>query len=245
MTNEERWLLTEKYAGIESDAFRADCARLRDGEPLAYLIGSIPFLGATIGLSSRPLIPRAETEYWTSLILEEIKKKSGPVRILDLCAGSGAIGVALAHALPAAHVDFAEIDPAHHATIRENLMHNGIAEDRFAIFGGDLFEKIHGTYDYILSNPPYLAEGSPVIEDSVRTYEPPLALYAADEGFALIRRIIEGVAAHLAPDGVLSVEHDPHQAAQIAACADANGFSCRTIIDQYGVARVSVLSFKK
>jgi release factor glutamine methyltransferase len=245
MTNEERWLLNEKYGGTDSAAFREDAARLAGGEPLAYLIGSIPFLGATIGLSSRPLIPRAETEYWVSFVLAEIGKKNGGVRILDLCAGSGAIGVALACSLPHAQVHFAEIDAAHHATIRENCAQNGIAEDRTKIIGGDLFEEVRGEYDYILSNPPYLAYGSPEIETSVRDHEPPLALYAADDGFALIRRIIEGAGAHLAPGGSLYIEHDPHHATPLSACAEANDFDCHTLLDQYGLPRVCVLSFRK
>jgi len=73
MKNQELdWLLKEKYHGVESEAFHADCARLATGEPLGYLIGHVPFLNCTIHLDSHPLIPRPETEFWTEQAIAEI-----------------------------------------------------------------------------------------------------------------------------------------------------------------------------
>ena len=93
--------------------------------PEAYKIGWVPFIHTDIYLDSRPLIPRTETEYWVNEAIQEIKK-SGVVapRILDLCAGSGCIGVAVLKEIPEALVDFAEIDPTHHETIRKNITEN-------------------------------------------------------------------------------------------------------------------------
>jgi len=147
MTLEEQWLLKEKYNDVESDAFETDCERLAAGEPLAYIIGNVPFLDTTIHLDSRPLIPRPETEFWTEKVIQEMKNAddyshSKGTRVLDLCAGSGCIGVAIAKAIPNAHVDFVEIDEKHHATIQKNIKENGIDPDRTRIFGGDLFENV-------------------------------------------------------------------------------------------------------
>ena len=147
MTLEEQWLLKEKYSGVESDAFKTDCERLACGEPLAYLIGHSPFLDTTIYLDSRPLIPRPETEFWTEKVITELKElvfrgQTPKLNVLDLCAGSGCIGVAIAKAVPNAHVDFVEIDEKHHPTIQKNIKENGIETKRIRIFGGDLFENV-------------------------------------------------------------------------------------------------------
>jgi methylase of polypeptide subunit release factors len=74
MSQDIEWLLKEKFGGEKSDAFFADCKRLALGEPLGYLIGHVPFLGCTIHLDSKPLIPRTETEFWTEKAIEEIKR---------------------------------------------------------------------------------------------------------------------------------------------------------------------------
>lgn len=246
MTREEQWLLEEKYNGAESEAFRADCLRLQKGEPLAYVIGLVPFLNTHIYLDSHPLIPRPETEHWVAHAIARAKEvHSGkPLRVLDLCAGSGCIGVAVAKAFSNAHVDFAELDEAHHPTIQKNISENGIAENRTTIFGGDLFAQIAGQYDLILSNPPYIPEASSQVAQSVLTHEPHLALFAGGDGLTLIKRIIDGASAHLMPHGLLYLEHEPEQTEAIAAHAKAQGFIVQTHDDQYGVQRFSVLSFK-
>lgn len=176
MNQESQWLLNEKYNGIETPEFFADLKRLESGTPLAYVIGWQPFCGTKIYLDSHPLIPRPETEYWVNLVMSEIKKVTNP-RILDLCAGSGCIGVAVLHTIPDATVGFGEIDESHHATIRKNIVENGIGEHRVRIFGGDLFENIIDQYDFIVTNPPYIdPKFSDRVQDSVTAYEPEKAL---------------------------------------------------------------------
>ena len=78
MHRDEEWLLNEKYQGERTDEFFADCERLKSGEPLAYIIGHVPFLDATIHLDSKPLIPRTETEYWVKAVIIDITSKSTP-----------------------------------------------------------------------------------------------------------------------------------------------------------------------
>jgi len=87
-------LLRDKYGGDPKADLTQDIARLDAGEPLAYVIGWIPFLGLTIRLDSHPLIPRPETEWWTEELIAHLKDLFGdtPFRLLDMCAGSGAIG---------------------------------------------------------------------------------------------------------------------------------------------------------
>ena len=253
MTQEEMWLLKEKYKGVHNDAFFADCNRLKAGEPLAYLIGSVPFLNTTIYLDSKPLIPRTETEFWIEHIISEINKGqtfvncavcegqtfADSLRALDLCAGSGCIGVAILKNIQNATVDFVEIDGTHHETIRKNILENDIDISRTTIFGGDLFEHITGTYDYILTNPPYIDPTHNQTDETVKKYEPAQALYAENAGLEIIFRIIDEASKFLTPQGVLVIEHDPEQSETIRTHASLHHFTTKTCLDQFGIKRYS------
>lgn len=278
-SQELQWLLGEKYAGQKSEAFLADAALLEQGVPLAYLIGSIPFLNATIYLDSHPLIPRPETEFWVEEAIKMIQPKdpylnhnsvnkrlaaggfdlgaagasepscdlgqeSESISILDLCAGSGAVGVAVAKALPNSLVDFAELDSAHLPTIAKNCRENGISPLRVHIYASNLFSRVSGEllprYDIILSNPPYIDKSLGRTEASVVAHEPALALYGGVAGLEIIAQIIKEAPNHLNPGGQLWLEHEPEQAEALAKLA-APLFSISTQKDQYGVLRYSIL----
>ena len=190
MNQEQQWLLNEKYNGVKIPEFEDDLKRLDSGEPLAYVIGWQPFCGTKIYVDSYPLIPRPETEYWVQLAIDEIKKKENP-KVLDLCAGSGCIGVAVLKAIPGSVVDFVEIDERHHATILKNIRENGVDEKRTRIFGGSLFENVIGQYDMILTNPPYIDPTlSNRMGEGVLEYEPELALFGGNGGMELINEIL-------------------------------------------------------
>src|SRR3989338_2091343 len=109
---ETQWLLDEKHKGRLSVAAKRDIAQLKNGEHVDYVIGFVDFLGCKIDLSLRPLIPRPETEYWVSKAVESIQCKMQDtkyrIRILDIFAGSGCIGVAVLKHVSRAHVDFGE-----------------------------------------------------------------------------------------------------------------------------------------
>jgi release factor glutamine methyltransferase len=252
MENKEiQWLLTEKYQGVKSEAFYTDCKRLILGEPLAYLIGFIPFLDCTIWLDSRPLIPRAETEFWVERTIETLKNGTTlslgldekSIRVLDLCAGSGCIGIALAKALPTAHISFSEIDASHIPTIEKNLTENGIPPERYAIFQTSLYQNIPDMFDVILCNPPYIDKSLNRTDESVAANEPHLALYGGKEGMEIIKQLIAETSIHLKPGGHLWIEHEPEQVVKIAIAAERNGFTSETFKDQYEVDRVSVLHY--
>lgn len=213
MKKESDWLLRDKYNGVISEQFYSDLKRLENGEPLAYIIGWVPFLNIKIYLDSKPLIPRPETEYWASCAIEEIKtKKISKPRVLDLCAGSGCIGVAVLKEIPGATVDFVEIDPLHHTTIKKNVKENGIDVYRACILGGDLFENISSQYDVILSNPPYIdPKLSFRVEPGVANHEPEAALYGGEAGIEVLARILREAPQHLKTGGSLYIEHEPEQ----------------------------------
>jgi HemK-like putative methylase len=240
MNAEEAWLLKEKYNGEKTEGFFADCERLKLGKPLAYLIGHIPFLNTTIYLDNTPLIPRVETEFWVQKAIKEMSSRDTPTLfVLDLCAGSGCIGVAVAHARPLSTVHFAEFDANLHTTITKNCAENAISSERIEVFGGDLYENITQKYDFILSNPPYLPNGSSLVADSVKAFEPARALYGGDDGLMLIRRIIAEAKKHLTNTGVLYIEHEPQQITELNRLAQENNLIVTTHTDQYSVPRYS------
>jgi release factor glutamine methyltransferase len=257
MNQEIDWLLQEKYQGVKSADFEADCARLATGVPLGYLIGHVPFLDCTIHLDSHPLIPRVETEYWVEKAIAVIKQPT-PVTpnlrgrtptILDLCAGSGAIGVAVARELPDALVTFSELDPSHLSTIKKNLTYNlpnqtSATDGRYEIIASDLFAQVRAgqTFDFILSNPPYIDTAAHTVALSVTNHEPHLALFCGLAGMEIITRIITQLSTCLNPEGQLWLEHEPTQAVAIATLATVHGLTCLTHPDQYGTPRFSVLS---
>ena len=236
MNQEIKWLLDDKYNGIESDAFHDDVKRLESGVPLAYVIGWQPFCNTKIFLDSHSLIPRPETEYWTKLAIDEIKENKH-IKVLDLCAGSGCIGVALLKNIPNCMVDFVEIDTSHHATILKNVRENGIDENRVKIFDGNLFENITDQYDVIVTNPPYIdPQLSDRVGENVLEYEPEIALFGGNAGMELITEILAQIPHFLRPGGVLYIEHEPEQAAQIQKLLPG----IKPQKDQFGVVRFSV-----
>ena len=244
MLKEEKWLLEEKYAGKETAEFEADKRRLALGEPVAYLIGWQPFLGLKIRLDSRPLIPRPETEWWTEQLLTSLADRGRPLQFLDLCAGSGAIGCAALARLPQARVYFGELDPAHEATIEENIRGNGLGAARAAIRIGDLFAPFPASmrFDFIAANPPYIPEGR-LLPASVADNEPARALYAGTDGLSLIRRIAAALPHRLAPGGSAWIECDSAHAEAACGLFTAQGLPAEIRSDQYGVPRLIVVSF--
>lgn len=234
-------LIRDKYHGDRTVDLASDLARLRAGEPLAYVIGWIPFLGLTLQLESRPLIPRPETEWWAEELITSLNARSAPVRVLDLCAGSGAIGLAVLARVPHAHVSFGELSPKHTKQIETNLAENQLDASRADIRAGDLYEPFHGErFEVIAANPPYIPE-SRTLEESVIGFEPPEALFAGEDGLSLIRRIAEGAREHLTPGGELWLECDITNIEDAKKLLDEAGATRSEIrSDQYGRPRLVV-----
>lgn len=240
-TQEERWLLEEKYSGDRTPEFEQEKERLATGEPIAYVIGFCDFLGCRVDLSRRPLIPRPETEYWVEKMIARMREESAgrPLRCLDIFSGSGCIGIALLKHLPNTSVDFTDADASCLEQIRINLKKNNIALKRARIIHSDIFETIEGRYDYIFANPPYIAEKRKNrVEESVMRYEPARALWGGEDGLRYIRRFLDEVSRYLAPGGILAMEFDDTQKETIAAYITGRGFFHAAFHkDQYGAWR--------
>lgn len=206
--------------------------------PEEYIKGYKYFLGIKIDLSLRPLIPRDETEYWVSSILKEIKKGA---KCLDLFSGSGCIGVSVLKNIEDSCVDFGEIEDKFIEQIKINL--NGFNKNRYRIIKTDIFLNIKNKYDYILANPPYVAEerikevGKDVLE-----FEPRVALFSGKKGMNAIIELINKGYNYLNENGLLVIEHDESQKEAIEELILKNKYSrfefCKDQFDQYRFVKI-------
>lgn len=160
-------------------------------KPLAYLMGSVPFIDCTIFVESPVLIPRPETEEWVFDLIKKLQKLSNKkITILDLCTGSGAIACALAHALPEAAITAADISKHALEITKKNAAYNNVS---IRSMQSDLFSSLQGQrFDLIVTNPPYIsAEVWHSLDPMVKEWEDYNALVAPNEGLGLIYSIIE------------------------------------------------------
>lgn len=239
-------LQRDKYGGRKDVNLDEDIVRLSRGEPLAYVIGHIPFLGLSIALDSRPLIPRPETEWWTEVLTSHLEDKGSPphgahLRVLDLCAGSGAVGLSVLSMCKNTHVSFGELFEKHGAQIERNIERNTLDASRSVVRTGNLFEPFSGeVFDVIATNPPYIPTERTLPEE-VLLYEPPEALFGGIDGLLLIQEILKTAPAHLTPGGELWMECDIDHIDRAKHLAYAAGFSEVEIrTDQYGRPRLLV-----
>ena len=235
-------LIRDKYDGDADTDIASDMARLSEGEPLAYVIGWVPFLGLRIDLASRPLIPRPETEWWTEELIAHLRERFGdsPFALLDLCAGSGAIGLAVLKAFPNARVTFAELVPEHLESIRSSIALNGLESSHAKLVASDLFADLgQERFDVIATNPPYIPEGRS-LESSVTEYEPEEALFSGEDGLSLIRRIAAGAKDHLAPGGKLWLEADIENIEEARRLLAISAEKAEIRNDLYGRTRIVV-----
>jgi release factor glutamine methyltransferase len=196
---------------------------------------------AELSQDKRPLIPRPETEAWTEQLIAHLTERFNdkPFRFLDLCAGSGAIGLAVLAKLPNAHVTFAELVPELAELIRENITINQLDASRARVCTGDLFSNIApGLFDIIATNPPYIPEARN-LDASVTEYEPSLALFSGADGLDLIRRIAGEAHAHLSLQGEVWMECDIENVAVARDLLQAGGaVRAEVHADVYGRPRL-------
>ena len=201
------YLLTHPEAQLTSEqaaVYEEWLARRERHEPIQYIIGEQEFFGLKLRVTPDVLIPRPETEHLVEAALERMERNA-PLRIADIGTGSGAIAVALAHALPMAHLTALDISPAALAVARSNAeTHSVSGHIRFC--ESDLLEAVAGeSFDMIVSNPPYVAENE-ILEPQVRDYEPTSALFAGATGLDVYERLIPQAQAALKPGGWLLLE---------------------------------------
>ncbi|MBE9532018.1 MAG: peptide chain release factor N(5)-glutamine methyltransferase [Proteobacteria bacterium] len=240
-------------------------------EPSQYIIGEQEFYGYTFKVRPGVLIPRPETE----LLVDEVKKSlnakkkdAPPVPfILDLCTGSGALALALANELPSSRLIATDISRAALGIANENALSLGLSK-RVGFLLGDLYaalkeyspdaglkdeisltsDSLEGSFDYIVSNPPYVSTSEyKVLASEIKDYEPKEALVAGPDGLKFIKKVVLGAAEWLKPGGTLMIEIGfDHSRAVKTLIKETGSFTAIELApDLSGIARVVTARRKK
>lgn len=179
-----------------------DYQKLLEGYPIQYLIGYVDFYGYKINVNENVLIPRYETEYLVEQTINYSKKAfDGNLDILDLGTGSGAISIALGKKLDS-NVTGVDISDKALEVARNNALQNNI---NINFIKSDMLENVTGKYDIVISNPPYI-DSEEKIMDSVKKYEPHLALYAEDNGLYFYKNILSNIKPYLKEKFIIAFE---------------------------------------
>lgn len=187
--------------------------------PVQYITGEQDFCGLTFSVRPGVLIPRPETE----LLAEAVFRMAAGKRVLDLCTGSGCIAVTVAKFGTPAFVAATDYSGEALAIAKQNAARLG-AEVTF--FQGDLFSAVEGTYDIIVSNPPYIkSEVVDTLMPEVREYEPRMALDGQEDGLYFYRRICKEAKEYLLPQGRLMFEIGHDQGCEVAELLQEEGYS--------------------
>lgn len=230
------------YASPEREAqVRRLVERRMAGEPVAYLIGEWEFYGLPLDISQDVLIPRTDTEVLAEQAIAYIQTL-GECRVLDLCAGSGCVGLAIASQSPQARVVLGEIDDSALKICRQNIRRNSLSA-RVMPIQMDAREKPArslGEFQCIVSNPPYIPTGDIAgLEASVRDYEPHMALDGGADGMDFYRSIAEQWKEALTPGGRIYFEVGIGQADAVLRLMRSQGFGDLQVIkDRNSIPRV-------
>ena len=218
----------------ELKQYREYVARRAAREPVAYILGQKGFLHYDFIVTRDTLIPRPETELLVEQLVS-LNKEKGPVRILDLGCGSGAIIDSLLAELPEARGMGVDISPGAAAVTRENAENLKVG-DRLETVVSDLYEKVpqEPKFQVLVSNPPYIPEGDLAGLQAEVHREPRQALDGGRDGLDFYRRILRDVWTYLDPEGMVAFEIGQGQGEEVARLCREAGLDCVKIRKDYG-----------
>ena len=243
LANPEQYASEEVVRAVESAV-----SRLLQGEPLAYVLGEWEFYGLKLKVSPGVLIPRDDTCAVAQLAISQGLFLDQDPRILDLCCGSGCIGLAVASRVKDAKVTLADLSKDALQIAKENTAMNKLS-GRVRCLQANALEPAPaflGKFDMIISNPPYItAEEMKALPSSVKDYEPHMALYGGEDGLDFYRSIAKNFTPALKPGGYLCLEFGMGQGDDVCAILEANGYTIlersrdfndreRAVIARYG-----------
>ncbi len=232
------WLLAHgDYTPTEQELslYKKYISRKAGGEPLSHIVGYQPFDGLDVIVTPDVLTPRPETEELVELVSTLFDKKS-PLAFLDMCTGSGCIACALAKRFARARVLAVDISEKALAVAQENVKKFRLHE-QVHLLQSDLWEGVTGTFDLIISNPPYIP--SEIVDTLTREVlkEPRLALDGGQDGLDIVRPLCSVAADYLNPGGWLALELCKGQAAAVARGLQEIGWQANVKKDIVGIER--------
>ena len=221
---EAQWILED----VQNEEDALEIAKKRaNHEPLQYLLGKWEFYGLPLYVGAGVLIPRADTETLVDAILQRVSPQAA-LQIIDLCTGSGCIGCAVAHELPATRVVCVDISAAALEICRKNTVLNKLSSRVIAMQADAQSSPPMGIgrFDVIVSNPPYISSSEiPSLDHSVKDYEPMWALDGGEDGLIFYRKISGEAPKYLKNGGYLLFEIGDTQGEAVSALMRENGFS--------------------
>lgn len=225
-------LLLDKQRVLTEMEYGAYCALLQrraQREPLQYILEEQPFMGLSFRTDPRALIPRNDTECVCEEALRHIR---GRMQVLDLCTGSGALGIAVKRLRPGCDVTLSDLSEEALSLARENA--DRLQAD-VRILQGDLFAPVQGEkFHLIVSNPPYIPDMLRGKLQAEVEKEPEMALFAGADGLAFYRQIAKEAPLHLQERGMLVLEFGDDQAAAVSALLEAQFDQITVIRDMDG-----------
>lgn len=189
-----------------------DTVNTKSEIPEEYITGKAYFCDLEFKVTEDVLIPRIETEKLVDIIVEYIKanklENNKELKILDLGTGSGCIAIAIAKKLPNLKIDAIDISPKALVVAKENAITNGVGE-RINFIENNLIENINTNYNIIVSNLPYIPTSRiPILENSVKNFEPALALDGGEDGFELYRKLFKQIIDNKINPDFIAIEFD-------------------------------------
>ena len=182
-------------------------------EPVQYLTGTAGFRNLDLAVGPGVLVPRPETEGLVEEVLKHIANLPGPVSVIDLGAGSGAMAISIATEAPNTHVIAVEKSPEAIEWLKQNV---AFYDESIRIVQGDVADVLDGVKcDVVVANPPYVPDSQSLPKD-VATFEPAIALFGGSDGLELPKRFIAAAARLLKAGGLLAIEHTETQGESIA-----------------------------
>ncbi|MFT3663006.1 MAG: peptide chain release factor N(5)-glutamine methyltransferase [Gordonia sp. (in: high G+C Gram-positive bacteria)] len=226
-TEPGRLLLIDDVDDDARRSYESLIARRAERIPLQHLTGSAPFAGLDLAVGPGVFIPRPETELLVEWAVGECAARpDGPLRVADLCSGSGALALAIATAVPRAAVVAVERSPQALEYLRRNVaaQPESVAR-RIRVIAGDVtdpavWERI-GECELIVGNPPYVPSAAEISPEAA--HDPAEAVFSGESGMDLIEAVVPLIAAALVPGGGVAVEHDDTTAAAVVAVFTTDG----------------------
>jgi len=210
------------------------------------------FLNIKIDLSKKVFIPEVETKYWTKKAIKEIqnfskKNPSSKIKILDIFAGSGFIGISVLKNVKNSFVDFVDIDDNAISQIKINLKLNKISSKRYKVIKSDIFSNLpKKKYNFILANPPYVAlKNIKEVQRSVLEKDPFISLFSGKDGLNHIRIFLKDLKKFLKKDGICFMEFDPRQVKEISKILSSQNLGFEIKKDQFRLDRYVIIKNNK
>ena len=229
MTPEQLIMDREQYASDDvCELVDSYVERYLQQEPLAYILGQWDFYDMTLEVTPDVLIPRDDTMVVTELAVKKTMFLQQNPRILDLCTGSGCIGLAIANRVKDAKVTLADISREAMAVAKKNITAQKLSGRVTCVSANALEEPAAflGKFDMIVSNPPYItAQEMTELPGSVKNYEPHLALFSGEDGLDFYRSIAEKYKKALKPGGYLCFEFGMGQGDSVCQILEDNGYT--------------------